>query len=673
MPFERPIVSDWRPEMPPALQPGEPIGFDYEYRPHDNPLKIEPIGYSIYVPRLDRGWYVPFAHEGGGNLDKATAVRWLTKELPRRLVVGLSTKFEIHCTRNLNVEIFDEVSWHDVAFSATLLDELRYDGFSLESLAIEWLPESERKVHPSTIHPEFFYKSHSSEVQERAVSDSRLAWLIHAATWPRIQAENLVNVLALENKTMLAVVEMERNGALIDRPKLERWIAELNEMLSRRTLAFGEKHGVGAFNPNKAEDLMRLFTKLGMEKPVAYDEDLRSYQPSWSVEALANVAYKNQRRSDGIINEDVAEVVHLRKLMSLRSKYLRKYIAAIDETNTFHFPLHQLRSESDKDSPSYGTVTGRFSCGGGKHKLNVQQAYKGEKQVEAMGDEFIIRELYIPEPGMVLGASDASQIEFRLFGHYSGAELITEAYRNNPMEDFHMLVTIMMNPSITDKAKLKALRAFMKNNNFGVLYGMGRLKLARKLGYPCTCPFDWYEKKWDERRQREVNVRGFWNNNDHLKECRARIANDIMDEYKAKFPHAEKLLKKAGQVAEERGYVFTLFGRRRHYPQGPYYSALNSIIQGSAADVFKQKTVELYESRKTLEILMRMPVHDEHVYDVSPSFEAQCKVHELLDAQSFLLSVPLLWESGFGSNWRQANEDKAFMKAYHARQKGMAA
>ena len=130
-----------------------------------------------------------------------------------------------------------------------------------------------------------------------------------------------------------------------------------------------------------------------------------------------------------------------------------------------------------------------------------------------------------------------------------------------------------------------------------------------------------------------------------------------------------KSAKKAGEIAEKRGYVFTLLGRRRHYPSGPFYSALNSIIQGSAADVFKQKTVELYEGRKTLEILMRMPVHDEHVYDVDPSFEKQCKVHELLDNQSFPLSVPLLWESGFGPNWRQANEDKSFMKAYHAKEK----
>ena len=79
------------------------------------------------------------------------------------------------------------------------------------------------------------------------------------------------------------------------------------------------------------------------------------------------------------------------------------------------------------------------------------------------------------------------------------------------------------------------------------------------------------------------------------------------------------------------------------------------MIQGSAADVFKWKMIELFRARKALGILMRMPVHDEFVYDIDPDPVLQGRVQELLDTQSFDLKAPLLWESGFGDNWRIAN------------------
>jgi DNA polymerase I len=180
---------------------------------------------------------------------------------------------------------------------------------------------------------------------------------------------------------------------------------------------------------------------------------------------------------------------------------------------------------------------------------------------------------------------------------------------------------------------------------------MGRPKLARRLGFPCCCPWDWSEQDSETGRR----IRYFSDNRFHLDNCPARLANDIMDEYDDKFPEAKRLLKLASKIAKDRLYVMTLLNRRRRYPDGwALHSALNAVIQGSAADIFKLKLLELYRERKRLGILLRMPVHDEFVYDVEDEHHAR-QVHKFLNRQSIQLSVPILWETGLGFNWQEAN------------------
>jgi hypothetical protein len=173
---------------------------------------------------------------------------------------------------------------------------------------------------------------------------------------------------------------------------------------------------------------------------------------------------------------------------------------------------------------------------------------------------------------------------------------------------------------------------------------------------------------------RWYRVNHFEDNFEHFDGCPACTANNIMDEYEEKFPQARQLLRKASNLARDRGYVHTLLGRRRRYPEAKrLHSALNAIIQGSAADYFKLKLIELYNEREFLGIKLRMPVHDEFVYDCNDDDRAKRSIQELLDTQSLSLCVPLLWESGFGKNWREANmggppltDDQGWMRQSNA-------
>ena len=660
--FDRPPQT-WTPVALPQLQDGEKISLDFEYRPHDDPTRSKPISYGFYCPERREGYYVPFAHEGGGNIDEAAAKRWFHDNMKNRHFWSLNAKAEVHSAENLGHDCNElDIHPHDVAFPPTLLNENRYKGFSLEALAEEYLPADERKIHPVGLDPEKFFLTHAGEIADRCMSDAFLAWRVHEVTRPQIEAQGLTKVNEVEDNCIMPVVGMERTGLLVDRPKLERWLVEIDQKIEEKFNQVYDATGVRMMSDgSKVWDA--LFSKLGLRKPIVYNEKIKADEESWCAEGIKRLAFVDGAPVKGIANPVLAAAFDVRRLRSLKSKYFNKYIQAIDANNVLRFPLHQLRSTNEfgaDDDSGYGAVTGRFSCGGNEHKINAQQLMKAEKQLEEMGPDFIVRELMIAAAGKLTGASDASQIEFRFFSHYAavlGYPGTSLAYKRNPMEDFHLLVTIMMNPGVSDKEKLKALRKHMKHNNFGVLYGMGRPKLARRLGMPCTCNLDWYETTWDECRGREVKVRYFGENRFHLPNCRARQANDIMDEYDKEFPEARKLLKLASDTARDRGYVVDIIGRRRRYPDGQgLHGALNSVIQPSAASYFKMKLHEMHQNRKTCGIVLRAPIHDEFLYDIDPDPIYKKRVQELLDTQSLNLRVPLLWESGFGNNWREANE-----------------
>lgn len=660
--FERP-QSDWTPVMPPDLLPGEDIGLDYEYRGSKDPCHATPFSCAVYSGQRGQGWYLPWGHEAGGNLPQEQVVAWLKNNLYKRTVHGLNTKAEVHMTMNLGLEP-DRLKLYatDVAHNAALLNENRRKGFSLEALCEEYLPEEERKVHAEQLDPQQFYLGHASEVANRCVSDARQAYLIHQATWPQMQKENLEKVFKLESRSILPTVEMERNGCPIDVDKLVRWRASIDERMTRLHI---ENHQECGFitGPDDTSDLRRLYRYYGLTPTQELRE--RKLKNGGTHQVLVDV-FDDDELKKLMSNPVFARVRVLRKLKSLKSKYLDKYLYAVDKNNILRWQLHQLRSVSDEsEDNTNGTVTGRYSCGGGDYSINVQQVWKCEHQAEEFGfDDYIVRELYVPEKGRAMGASDAAGIEFRLFGHFSNSPLIIGKYDLDPETDFHMLVTRMMKPNVTDLKELKRWRKFIKHQNFGKVYGMGRPKLAWKLELDCVCNVTWF----NGRNGNDKNARKFADNRFHNPECPARQANDIADEYDATFPEAGRLLDQASDLAEERGYVMTLFGRRRRFIKDPHtgkvdrvHKALNAVIQGSAADVFKFKLCELYDNRHDLGITLRIPKHDEEVYDVDPDPVAQDRVHQLLDEQTVNselnkpLKVPLLWDSGFGSNWMIAN------------------
>lgn len=303
---------------------------------------------------------------------------------------------------------------------------------------------------------------------------------------------------------------------------------------------------------------------------------------------------------EGIEDEPIKQARRFKKLGVIRSKYLIPYLAAVVD-GILRYQLHQLRNDSN------GTVSGRFSSS----NKNIQQVLSLAKHFEKYGDMYVIRELFIPGSGLYLSA-DAAQIEFRLFAHFAKPPDILKAYRKNPWVSYHKIVWKMVK-ALGSTIGYKQL----KNLNFAKLYGAGFKRIAEMIGLP--------------RSQSDVFVH----------------------QYNKRFPETVKLLKDAADVAEKRGYVKTIMGRRARFPKGwGTHKAISRVIQGSAGDIMKKKLVELHKERKKTGFVMRVTNHDEVCGD-APDEESAKMVKEILNRQSFELEVPILWEMKTGKNWRE--------------------
>ncbi len=247
---------------------------------------------------------------------------------------------------------------------------------------------------------------------------------------------------------------------------------------------------------------------------------------------------------------------------------------------------------------------------------------------DAMGRR--IRQAFIPSgPDRLIFSADYSQVELRLMAHLCGDEHLIEAFRSG--EDIHRATAARLfgiTPAqVTDEQRRRA-----KTANFGIIYGISAFGLAQRLGLP----------------------RG--------------EAKEIIEGYFRSYPRVKEYMEEVAVHAREKGYVTTIFGRRRYLSDInsrnavaralAERNAINAPIQGSAADIMKLAMTRVHERFEQLGLKSRMilQVHDEIVVDMLKSEEAQVReivVQAMQGAAN--LSVELVAECGMGENWLAAH------------------
>ena len=240
-----------------------------------------------------------------------------------------------------------------------------------------------------------------------------------------------------------------------------------------------------------------------------------------------------------------------------------------------------------------------------------------------------IREAVIPDEGCLFLSADYSQIELRLMAHCSQDEHMLAAFRSG--QDIHAATAarIYKKPieQITKDERRKA-----KTANFGIIYGISAFGLAQQLDCPRT------------------------------------EAKQLIDDYFAAFPRVIDYIERQKELARQRGYAETLFGRKRYLPDihsqnatvrsFAERNAVNAPIQGTAADIIKMAMVSIHRRLKAegLKAQMTMQIHDELNFNVPAAEIDRVRDIVVTEMQNAVhLSVPLIAECGVGKNWLEAH------------------
>jgi len=597
----------WRPEAPPELSRYNEVILNFETTGLRWFEGDKPLAASVYAG--DRSWYLPWGHRGGGNLDEAVVKEWALRELRGKLITNINTRFDIHMARVWGVDLEEQGNRvSDVSHYAALLDDHR-KSMSLDSLIYDFLGEK-----PMERLDESRMLTYSAgAAAPRARYNVEMVKRLKDVMWPRMDKEDLQRVRQLEDEVIFVVCEMEKNGTLINQELLHQWIKETKSQYNSSVMQLFKITGL-KLNPSSAPDANKLFKYLHIASTALTDSGNASYSDA-VLKAVDHPTVKLFR--------------HAKKLASINSK-LEAYARCISSDGVLRYALHQLRAERPEGGET-GTVTGRFTSteivrGVGR---NIQQVMKPAKQMHTMGEDFFIRNLHVPAKGQLWLASDAAQIQYRIFAHEAKNARVLAAYKADPWLSFHRMMLTLIREHKPDFPYGK-----VKDLNFAKIFAAGPSKLALMLGFI-------NEKQFNQLQAERAN------------RYHPLLAStlEVLKIYSKTIPEVDQLLRNASEKARLRGYVRTIMGRRMRFPgEQRLHKALNGRIQGSEADIVKTKAIELHKERKETGLTLRFSVHDEFDGDV-PDQESAKRVDEVLNRQSFDLSVPILWETNTGVSW----------------------
>ena len=406
------------------------------------------------------------------------------------------------------------------------------------------------------------------------------------------------NLMKVLNEIEMPLIEilssMEKKGIMIDPDYFSKYGKELERAIDELQEKIYEEAGEN-FNINSPKQLAEiLFFKLNLPPVKKTKTGL-----STDEEVLEKL------KEDGA--EIAKAILEYRKLAKLKNTYVDAIPKLRDENNRVHTTFNQI-----------GTTTGRLSSS----DPNLQN-------IPVKTDEGIkIRQGFIAEKGSILMGIDYSQIELRVLAQLSGDENLRAAYQNNM--DLHSLTARKIFELSENDEVTREQRIIAKTINFSIIYGKTAFGLAKELGIT----------------QRE--------------------ASEYIERYFNQYPRVKEFEKEIVEFTEKNGYTETLFGRRRiieginsknkNIKSQAERMAVNSVIQGTAAEVLKQVMIEIYRYIKDKAgVSLLLQVHDELIFEISQDRleEYRENIEKIMRECVKFDSVPLEINTNIGVNWAE--------------------
>jgi DNA polymerase-1 len=439
------------------------------------------------------------------------------------------------------------------------------------------------------------------KVKEYAAEDADITLQLKEVFVPLLKEKTVERVFEeVENPLVPVLTDMEFEGVKVDVAFLNDYSKELEKDAKQFEESVYAKAGV-RFNLASPKQLGEVLFELLKIDPKA--KKTKTGQFATGEDVLQKLASNNPI---------VADILGFRELTKLKSTY----VDALPQI---------INSKTGRVHTSYAqavAVTGRLSS----NNPNLQNIpIRSDRGRE-------IRKAFIPrEPGRVLVSADYSQIELRIVAAISGDPNMCEAFKLG--KDIHTATAAKVY-NIAEQEVTKEMRYKAKSVNFGIIYGQGAFGLAENLGIP-----------------------------------RAE-AKEIIDNYKKEFAGITAYMDDTIKFAQANGYVETLLGRKRwlkdinssNFTVRGYAerNAVNSPIQGTAADMIKLAMISIHQKIKEagLQSKMILQVHDELVFDALPE-ELSVLKPLILDGMKAALplpnGVPVEAELGVGENWLVAH------------------
>ena len=495
--------------------------------------------------------------------------------------------------KEINVSNF----YYDIELAAYILNPTE-SKYNLEKLAIDYLKLDINEYNKKEEKQINLFEAQENKTENEIEKNCMYVYTIYNVYEKTMEKLKETNQLDLFNNIEMPLVkvlaDMQYIGIYVDKNELVEFGNTLKNEIEKLT---GEIYKLAGeeFNINSTKQLgIILFEK--MKLPV-----VKKTKSGYSTDVEVLEKLKNE-------NEIVSKILDYRQLVKLNSTYVEGLIPYInDKDNRIHSYFHQTV-----------TATGRISSTE-PNLQNIPTRFDLGKQ---------IRKVFKPKEGYVFVDADYSQIELRVLAHIADDEHMIEAFNNN--EDIHRQTASKVFDIPMEEVTSKQ-RSDAKAVNFGIVYGISDFGLGEQLGI--------------SRKQAKLYI----------------------EQYLDKYQKIKEFMENIKESAKKEGYVETLFNRRRYIPEMNSNNymvrqfgarvAMNTPIQGTAADIMKIAMIKLFNELKErkLESNILLQIHDELLLEVKK--EEKDKVEKLLKDSmegAMQLKVPLKVELSEADNWYEA-------------------